>query len=225
MEAGQPSRRILLFARYPEKGRVKTRLETHLEQDEVLGLYKRFVEDILATLYGSGYPTTVCYWPPERGADMQAWLGPSLAYFPQKGGDIGERMQNAFAEAFAGGVDQAILMGTDFPDLEMGIIHEAFDGLSRNDMTLGPAADGGYYLIGFTRHAFIKEVFAGISWGTGRVFSETLEKIRSAAVHVHILPEWQDIDTFEDLEQFYKRAAQKGLESLRTVKYLKTIFS
>ncbi len=219
------NRGILLFARFPEKGRVKTRLETHLEQGEVLGLYKRFVEDILATLYGSGYPITVCYWPPDRGADMQAWLGPAPAYFPQKGGDIGERMRNAFAEAFAGGMDQAILLGTDFPDIEMEIIEEAFDGLSRKDMTLGPAADGGYYMIGFNRHAFIKEVFAGISWGTGRVFSETLGKISSAAVGVYILPEWQDIDTFEDLQQFYKRAGQKGLKSLRTVKYLKTIFS
>ena len=225
LKADECSRRILLFVRYPEIGRVKTRLETHLDQDKILSLYRYFVEDILSTLHRSDYPVSVCYWPPEKGEDMQAWLGSSLAYCPQKGEDIGQRMQNAFADAFAKGVDQAILLGSDFPDLDSVILDQAFHALSDNDVTLGPAVDGGYYLIGFNRSAFFKEIFSGISWGTGQVLKNTLEKIDHAGVRVHMLPEWQDIDTFEDLQLFYKRAGRKGLEDLRTMQYLHTILS
>jgi rSAM/selenodomain-associated transferase 1 len=216
---------ILLFARYPEIGRVKTRLETHLDQDKILSLYRCFVEDILSTLHRMEYPVSVCYWPPERVVDIQAWLGSSLVYCPQKGEDIGERMQNAFTDAFANDVDQAILLGSDFPDLDPVILDQAFDALSRNDVTLGPAVDGGYYLIGFNRHTFSKEVFTGISWGTRQVFEETMKKTERAGLKVHLLPKWQDIDTFEDLRLFYKRAGQKGLEDLRTMQYLHTILS
>ncbi len=225
LKADECNRSILLFVRYPEIGRVKTRLETHLDQDKILSLYRYFIEDILSTLHGYEYPVSVCYWPPEKGEDIQAWLGASLAYCPQKGEDIGQRMRNAFTEAFANDVDQAILLGSDFPDLDPLIIDQAFDALSRNDVTLGPAVDGGYYLIGFNRHTFSKEVFTGISWGTEQVFEETIRKIEHAGLKVHLLPEWQDIDTFEDLWLFYKRAGHKGLEGLRTMQYLHTILS
>ena len=92
-------------------------------------------------------------------------------------------------------------------------------------MTLGPAIDGGYYLIGFKRHTFFKEVFQGISWGTGQVFKETMRKIEHAGLNVHLLPEWRDIDTFEDLELLYRQADEKRLEHLKTIQYLHTIFS
>jgi len=220
---GKLHKSILFFVRYPEKGRVKTRLETHLDQDKILSLYQCFVEDILATLHRMEYPVSVCYWPPERVVDLQAWLGSSLAYCPQKGEDIGQRMQNAFTNAFANGVDQAILIGSDFPDLEPVILDQAFDALSQNDVTLGPAVDGGYYLIGFNRHTFLKDIFTGISWGTGQVLGETLKKIKHAGMKVHLLPEWRDIDTFDDLKQFFKGAGHKDLEGLRTMQYLHKI--
>lgn len=225
MTRSEPHRAVILFVRYPEKGRVKTRLETHLDQDKILSLYRYFVEDIMSTLQGKEYPVSVCYWPPEKGEDMQAWLGLSLVYCPQKGEDIGQRMQNAFTDAFANDADQAILLGSDFPDLEPVILDQAFHALSDNDVTLGPAVDGGYYLIGFNRNAFFKEIFSGISWGTGQVLKKTLEKINHAGLRVHMLPEWPDIDTFEDLRLFYKRARHKGLEDLRTMQYLHTILS
>ena len=97
--------------------------------------------------------------------------------------------------------------------------------LSRNDMTLGPAVDGGYYLIGFNRHTFLKEVFTGISWGTGQVFDKTMGKVEQAGLKVHLLPEWRDIDTFEDLKLFYRRAHEKGMDGLRTVQYLQSILA
>ena len=138
--------------------------------------------------------------------------------------DLGERMGNAFGQAFsvaAPPVDQAVLIGSDFPDLDPGIIHQAFDALSRNDAALGPALDGGYYLIGFNRHAFAKEIFDGVPWGTGQVFAETMQKVERAGLKMHVLPAWRDIDTFEDLKAFYQRANRKGLGKLKTMVYLK----
>ena len=219
---------VLLFVRYPEKGRVKTRLETHLDQDKILHLYRYFVEDVLSAIKKSGFSVTICYLPPEREREIKAWLGPASAYAPQTGADLGQRMGNAFMQAFTrttSPADQALLIGSDFPDLDSGILDQAFDSLSQNDMTLGPAVDGGYYLIGFNRLSFIKEVFDNVSWGTGQVFPETMQKVDQAGLKVHVLPEWQDIDTFEDLELFYRRAHENGLEHLETVQYLQTIFS
>jgi rSAM/selenodomain-associated transferase 1 len=209
--------------RYPEKGRVKTRLETHLDQDQIRGLYQCFVEDILATLEKSDYPVTICFLPPERALEIQAWLGVESAYAPQAGDDLGQRMCNAFARAFSEEtppVDQALLIGSDVPDLDPDLLDQAFHALSTSDMTLGPAVDGGYYLIGFNRHAFIKNIFDRISWGTGQVFRETMQKIETAGLRVHLLPAWQDIDTFEDLTSFSRRAREKGLSGLKTVQYL-----
>lgn len=228
LKANECNRRVLLFARYLEKGRVKTRLETHLRQDEILDLYQCFVEDILATLRKSGYPVTICFLPSEREAEMKAWLGPASVFAPQTGADLGERMGSAFVQAFSAEpfpADQAILLGSDLPDLDPKIIHQAFDSLSHKEMTLGPAVDGGYYLIGFNRATFLQEIFDGISWGTGRVFRETMKKIEQAGMKVHVLPAWRDIDTFADLEAFYRQANEKGLEYLKTIQYLHTILT
>jgi len=220
LKVAEYNQSILLFVRYPEKGQVKTRLEAHLSQDKIRTLYQYFVEDILATLRKTVYPVMVCCLPSEKQARIKAWLGPSLAYCSQKGVDIGERMGNAFAQAFTATtppVDRAILIGSDFPDLDPGIVHQAFDALHQNDVTLGPAIDGGYYLIGFNRHAFAKEIFDGVSWGTGQVFAETVQKVERAGLKMHVLPAWRDIDTYADLKIFYKKAEQKGLSGLKTL--------
>lgn len=227
LKAIASNQRVLLFARYPEKGRVKTRLETHLDQDKILCLYRHFVEDILATLQRSGYPLTICYLPSEKGGQMKAWLGGAFAYLSQTGEDLGKRMGNAFVQTFTATpspVDQVILIGSDLPDLDSGILDQAFDSLSQNDVVIGPAVDGGYYLIGFNRHTFFKDAFAGISWGTGQVFTETLTKIEGAGLKVHILPQWRDIDTYDDLKAFYERAQRGGLGNLTTVLQVKNIF-
>lgn len=226
MTNGKCHRAVLLFVRYPEKGRVKTRLETHLSKDRILSLYQCFVEDIRETLKKSGYSVFICFLPENKDVQMQAWLGPASVYVPQTGEDLGQRMCNAFVKAFntkTQPVDQALLIGSDFPDLNPGILDQAFDSLSRNDVALGPAVDGGYYLIGFNRRTFFKDVFTGISWGTRQVFTETMEKFEKAGHKVHTLPVWRDIDTFEDLKVFYDKAQRNGRSGLRTLTYLDKI--
>ena len=204
-------RAILLFVRYPIKGKVKTRLETHLSQDEILSLYKCFVEDILASLRKCGFPVTICFLPPERETEMKAWLGAASAYVPQTGKDLGQRMLNAFMQAFTSEtspVDRAILIGSDVPDLDPGILDQAFDCLSNNDMALGPANDGGYYLIGAANG--IPDVFEQIAWGSDKVLEQTVERLERSDTRFALLPPWYDVDDRQSLVRLSRELSESS---------------
>ena len=216
-------RRVLLFIRAPELGRVKTRLEKEMDAKTVLTLYRLFVEDTLAGLVSGGYDILVFFSPPHQESLIDAWLGNTVHCRPQKGKNLGERMRHAFASVFDGGVDQAVLMGSDIPDLDMGIVHEAFAFLENRDVVIGPAQDGGYYLIGFRKNAFDGDVFTGIDWGTERVYRQTMQRIRDAGLNEHVLPTWQDIDTHEDLGAFYHRSKTRGHVHLKTMTFLQQL--
>jgi rSAM/selenodomain-associated transferase 1 len=213
-------RKVLVFVRTPEPGRVKTRLEGRLSQETVLCLYRHFVEDILETLSLGGYDTVICHDPPEGRLKMISWLGSDFSFLPQRGASLGKRMENAFADLFSVGVQQAVLIGSDFPDLDASIIDEAFEGLTNHDLVMGPAIDGGYYLIGFNAETFVPKIFYGIPWGTRSVFQKTAALAEKNSLGMHVLPEWQDIDTYDDLKAFFFRAKEKGLSELKTMQCL-----
>ena len=220
MLSGNTQRRVLVFVRAPEMGRVKTRLEKKMDAATVLGIYRCFVEDIIQTLTSGGYDITVCFAPSHKESIVQAWLGPTIHVQAQTGRRLGEKMRNAFSDVFATEVDHAVLIGSDFPDLDIRIIHEAFAFLQMKDVAIGPAEDGGYYLMGFRKDAFDGDVFTGIDWGTEHVYRQTLQRIHDAGLNDHILPSWQDIDTYEDLTAFYHRSKANGLMHLKTMQFL-----
>jgi rSAM/selenodomain-associated transferase 1 len=213
-------KKLLVFVRVPEVGRVKTRLVGTLSEECVCQLYKCFVEDILATLSNREYDISICYDPPEGRQQMISWLGSSFSFMPQRGVSLGERMENAFTAVFSEGVEQAVLIGSDLPDLDATIIDEAFEGLKNHDLVVGPAVDGGYYLIGFNAGSFSPKIFHGIPWGTNQVFDITAALITKSNLSMHLLPKWQDIDTHDDLKAFFFRAREKSLTELKTMKYL-----
>ena len=220
MLSGNTQRRVLVFVRAPEMGRVKTRLEKKMDAATVLGIDRCFVEDIIQTLTSGGYDITVYFSPSHKESAVQAWLGPTIHIQAQAGRSLGGKMRNAFSNVFATGVDQAILIGSDFPDLDIGILQEAFVSLQNKDVTIGPAKDGGYYLIGFRKDAFDGEIFTGIDWGTEHVYQQTLQHIHAAGLNDRILPSWQDIDTYEDLIAFYHRSKANGLMHLKTMQFM-----
>jgi rSAM/selenodomain-associated transferase 1 len=220
MPSGYTQRRVLVFVRAPELGRVKTRLEKKMDTATVLGLYRCFVEDIIQTLTSGGYDITVYFAPSHKESIVQAWLGSSFHIQAQTGRGLGQKMCNAFSNVFATEVGQAVLIGSDFPDLAIDIIHEAFVSLQNKDVTIGPVEDGGYYLMGFRKDSFDGNVFAGIDWGTEHVYQQTLQHIHDAGLNGHVLPSWQDIDTFEDLRAFYHRSKANGLMHLKTMQFL-----
>ena len=217
---GISERRVLLFIRAPELGRVKTRLEKKMDAATVLRLYRCFVQDIIETLSTGGHDMIVFFTPPHKGSAVQAWLGDAIPARAQTGKTLGDKMRNAFSDVFARDVDQVVLMGSDLPDLDIRIIDESFELLKKKDLVIGPAEDGGYYLIGWRKNSFNKDVFSGIDWGTASVFRQTMEKIHAAGLNCHVFPSWQDIDTHDDLVAFYQRSKANGLTHLKTMKFL-----
>jgi len=208
---------LIIFMKWPEKGKVKSRLAAILSEDAVLQLYKCFVEDLLHTLKQSGLRPIIAFYPSEAGDKIAAWLGDEYSYVPQMGGNLGARMKNAFLRAFAHGGSRAVLIGSDLPDLPPEIIKDAFASLNDHDAAIGPARDGGYYLIGFRRDAFLPRMFDHIPWSTVAVFARTMEILREEGCKVRQLPFWRDIDKPEDVADLIKRSRNTPFMRSKTV--------
>jgi rSAM/selenodomain-associated transferase 1 len=196
---------ILVFLRVPEPGKVKTRLAKRLGDRAACHLYRQFILAELETLANVGKPIRICFHPAGQRARLEGWLGPGYACWPQSGGTLGERMAAAFQRAFHAGAERAVLIGTDVPDLPDRILREAFHAFQRYPAVIGPATDGGYYLIGFTRQGVVPEIFGHLPWGSETVFPETLRIFEKSGTPVHLLPAWRDIDEYEDLLAFARR--------------------
>jgi len=209
------NRCILFFVKYPEPGQVKTRLAESATAEAARDLYKAFVEEELAVLEGmEGIDVMVCYAPETHGREIAEWLGGGRRYLSQKGMDLGRRMENGFREAFFMFYDEVVLVGSDIPELSADVIRQAFAGLSTGKAVLGPARDGGYYLIGFPRGSFIPEVFADMAWSTEKVFENTMERLTSSGMDVEILPALADMDTLDDVRDMVARGALQGSRTL-----------
>jgi rSAM/selenodomain-associated transferase 1 len=211
---------VLLFIKAPVRGQVKSRLAAAIGEEMALELYKRFILDIVDTVNASNHPLRICYTPSDAGDMILPWPGQEYTAMAQKGDDLGARMENAFREIFSEGAAGAVLIGSDIPDLPASIIRDAFDALTRNDAVIGPASDGGYYLIGFNRAVFPPRIFHGIPWSTGRVFEETMKRFKESPLRVCVLQEWSDVDTIEDLRTLLLRNKDLGLERSRTLSFL-----
>jgi len=193
---------LLVFVKYPEPGRVKTRLSPELTPQESAAFYRALAEEIVgAHASASGYDSIVCFDPGDAGREMRAWLGPNVRLWGQRGDDLGARELHALLKALEGGYKKVALIGTDCPTLAPGDIEAAFASLDRNDLVLGPCEDGGYYLIGVTRP--LACLFEGVGWGGDRVLSETLERAEHAGLSLELLGSKYDIDSYADLERYY----------------------
>jgi len=212
-----PLQCLVMFAKYPAPGKVKTRLAPHFPEEMIVCLYRAFIEDLLARLAGGDYDFRFAYHPPDRAEDFRRDFGETYAYLPQTGSELGERMAGAFRACFAEGFREVVLIGSDSPDLPREIIAAAFEKLSDHDAVLGPAADGGYYLIGFCREAFTDRVFAGIAWGGDEVAAKTLAILAREKTRVHVLPLWRDIDAPADLAALIAAGRGKDFAGSRTM--------
>jgi len=210
---------ILLFLRHPERGGVKSRLAKDLDDDLVFSLYDHFVLDLLTTLEKGRYSLRICFHPPESERKVRDWLGESYTYMPQHGQDLGDRMKNAFMEAFKSGESKVVLIGSDVPDITTEIVDIAFE-LDPYDAVMGPAQDGGYYLIGFKHDTFLPDIFEGIKWGNSTVFADTMHILKANDYQVNILPEWRDVDLFDDLMALFERNQDTVFAHSKTMTFL-----
>ncbi len=211
---------LILFIKCPDRGEVKSRLAGSIGEERAQTLYRFFVEDLLDTLSGQEVRLRLYFEPRDAKDDVSRWLGNRYDLFPQRGGDLGEKMREAFEETFQQGYHRALLIGSDVPDLPADIFKEGFDALSVHDAVLGPSMDGGYYLIGFRDDTFRPEIFEGMPWSANAVFQKTLEVFIALGDMVHILPPWRDIDVIEDLKALMHRHSESPFRHSRTMRYL-----
>jgi uncharacterized protein len=193
-------RSLIIFAKKPVPGSVKTRLSPPLTGEEAAELYSCMLKDTLAMAAGLDGVTPVLYFQDEQGAaEYFSALAPETESFPQEGADLGERMKSAFIDRFACGFGEVAIIGSDSPDLPPEHIFESFNLLADEqvDLILGPAEDGGYYLMGLKMVR--DELFCGIPWSSGEVLAATVEKAKGLRLGVSFLPMWHDIDTAADL--------------------------
>lgn len=190
---------ILLFAKQPVAGQVKTRLGADLGMAEAAEAYRRLTEAVVRALPPS-LPLRVCFTPDEARNSMEAWLRPlvtsALTFHPQRSGDLGSRLQHAFAEAFSAGYQRALVIGSDCLGLDAHLFARAFAALETHDAVLGPSTDGGYYLLGLRRPE--ARLFAGVDWSTERVLAQTRERFARLGWTHFLLPPMTDVDTLAD---------------------------
>ena len=202
-----PPQRLLVFARLPELGKVKTRLASTLGEPRTLVIYETMIRELLQSI-GESTPDTAIeiLWAPTSTANGKALRHAfgDRALAMQTGATLGDRLAMAFSERFFFLRTQKIVaIGVDDPHLPRAIIDHAFALLDSCEWVVGPAKDGGYYLIGCRAAAFDSSIFDDdIEWGSEKVLTMTLEKIRESGHSVAMLPERFDIDTAEDLERY-----------------------
>lgn len=206
------SKCVLFFVRAPEPGKVKTRLARAIGNDAALKLYVSFVADELEMLRNMPADVIICYYPRTSEQRMRIWLKNESYFMAQEGADLGIRMAVAFEKGFLDGYQKALLIGSDIPDLPSWLIVEAFDSLGTYDTCIGPSQDGGYYLIGFRKDTYYRDIFEDIPWGTTRVFGKTLQSLKRKGLNCNFLSRWKDIDELEDL-----RCLKRSLENNITV--------
>ncbi|MBM3178420.1 MAG: TIGR04282 family arsenosugar biosynthesis glycosyltransferase [Bacteroidetes bacterium] len=187
--------RLIIFYRNPVLGKVKTRLAAAIGEDEALDLYLRLCVHTLSVVK-EAQPTKVVYYS-DRVVDKDLWDEAAALKKRQLGESLGDRMLNAFTQEFQGGADAVVIIGTDCPELRTAHLLEAFARLSENDLVVGPASDGGYYLLGMRK--LQPELFHNKSWGHSSVFKSTWTDAEKLGLSVHLLPVLNDVDRKEDL--------------------------
>jgi uncharacterized protein len=184
---------LIIFVRNPVLGKVKTRLAATIGDEKTLQIYvhlllhtKEIAQNITATKF-------VFYADHINEDDI--WSGYEKRL--QQGNDLGERMKNAFEEVFSAGFKNVCIIGSDCFELSSDTLHEAYENLDSCKIVVGPANDGGYYLLGMQLP--VKDVFADIAWSTENVFAQTIEKINQQKLTCYLLPYLNDIDDEGDL--------------------------
>ncbi|MBI5863095.1 MAG: TIGR04283 family arsenosugar biosynthesis glycosyltransferase [Planctomycetes bacterium] len=194
---------LIVFTRYPEPGTTKTRLIPALGAEGAAALQREMTAHTLLTAEQLRFARRASAEVRFAGGNVQRMtemFGTDLQRLPQGDGELGVRMHRAIADAFARGAQRVVIIGTDCPSLDAAALDAALEALRTHDCVLGPARDGGYYLVGVRRPA--SELFDGIDWGTERVLRQTLEKAAAVELSVHQLPSRQDVDEPEDVTEW-----------------------
>ena len=212
---------LVIMAKAPLPGAVKTRLVPPLSPEEAADLYRALLLDLLESL-GSfrGADLFIAFTPAEAAPLFNDMAPLGFVSFPQRGEDLGEKMSHIFEELFTKSYRNIVIIGSDMPIFPSRFLQDAFMALegSERDLVLGPSRDGGYYLIGMKRH--IPEILKGIPWSSDNVLSVTTRKLADLGLHPRFLPSWFDVDTLEDL-RYLESVADQLTSQHNTLRFLK----
>lgn len=199
---------VVIMAKVPEAGSVKTRLCPPLAPHTAAALYRAFLVDKIAQVRQLAQARPTIAYTPEDSRDFFAALAPDFLLIPQQGADLGERLANSFAQCFAMGYTGVMAIDSDSPTLPTDFLQQAVDLLAmpHTNVVIGPSDDGGYYLIGL--RALHRELFDNMPWSTAAVAPETQKRATAKGLKIAWLPPWFDIDTAEDLRRLQTTLAQ-----------------
>lgn len=197
---------LIVFAREPVPGRVKTRLAAAIGDQAAAERYDDMLRGVLDAARQLTGVEAVVYWSCEEEALPCLAERYRCRSRRQNAGDLGQRMQAAFEEMFADGCERCCIIGSDAPDLPSAYIQQAYELLvtEQADVVFGPSRDGGYYLLGLRQ--VHPGLFSGIAWSSSAVLEQSLAAARKAGLATALLQEWQDIDTVDDLNEYLQRA-------------------
>ncbi len=188
---------LIIIAKRPEKGKVKTRLNSAMTDEKSLELYTYLLENTVIKLKSIPEIDTFIAHAPEDSDSYFSKFGIKLIPLPK--GDLGQRMFYAFKNVLSSGYQKAVLVGTDIPDLTGSTILQAIKALTHSDIVFGPAQDGGYYLVGIKKP--IKEIFEDVPWSSKHTLEKSIERAKYHNYKVDFTEELSDIDTIEDVKK------------------------
>jgi rSAM/selenodomain-associated transferase 1 len=190
---------FVIFAKYWEPGRVKTRLAAAIGDRAASDLYRQFFFTLAQRFGDLAEERLVAFTPEDREDDFASLVGDRWTLTSQVGHALGERMHTLFQQAFSRGHQQVVLIGSDSPTLPRKIVENAFQSLKNHAVVLGPSADGGYYLVGASHD--VPPIFERIDWGGPQVWQQTVRCLERNNIKFAQLPEWYDVDELNDLRK------------------------
>ncbi len=209
---------LLIFAKYPHPGTVKTRLANRIGDETATKLYSAFTEITLQRIRKISKKDCIIYFSPSQDESLfRSWLGEQFQFLPQCDGVLGERFIHAFSRLLPE-YKNVIALGSDSPDLPLDYIQRSIDSFKENEAVIGPSSDGGYYLIGLKNSR--PELFKEIPWSTPEVYERTLAKAMVLGLSMKMLPPWYDIDTLVDLHRLVRSETPGFQAAFKPYKHL-----
>ena len=202
-----PKELLIIFVKAARPGQVKTRLAEKIGAEGACAAYRQ-IAGIVRDKLRSMTNVQARFTPDDAALEIARWLPRGWDAAPQGQGELGERLRNAFRDGFKNGAERVVIIGSDAPDVCREDIKEAFAALAERDVILGPAEDGGYWLIGLRSEQ--GRLFEEISWSSDSVLAETVARAKESKLKVHLLHILSDIDTVEDWRRFQTRVAQES---------------
>ena len=190
---------LICFLKFPEPGHVKTRLAAELGDRNAALLYEAIAERVITEIYplDGTYDLVIQFDPKHDLGDYQTWIGRDFQFSPQRGNNLGDRLDQAVARAFDSGYQKVAVVGSDCVGMDQPFIEKAFEQLTEKPFVVGPSVDGGYYFLGMNQPS--SWIFQDVEWSSETVLETTLDKIEARELSMTLLEAKQDVDTIEDL--------------------------